>query len=175
LVVEKLTATGTGMYRRSQVWHPLTEAVDSNIVDFPVEAHVSGWGLLFQRDIQGTVIQFPEYLYDGAVLEVHFSVHYESDSVYEGEETDLFSLNRRLVLTWDALGKLFVPSETSEISPQDVSLFFDDDERLFLKHNFKEIENLATVGTGAQRAWVKALVNNCQDTGEAKRIINMLE
>jgi len=157
LVVQHPTAWGTGTLLRQEKWFLLSRQ-PRLILEYPVEAYVVGWALLFDREIQGIRGMVPEILDTGSRMQITMNAKYSPssmDSKYAGVAE--LEVVKTILLEWDAKTQIFSVLPESDMSPEETLGLYADDDAAFVTRNVGALKSLATGASGGLAAWIGQL------------------
>lgn len=149
----RLTFHGTGAEEVSEVWYVVAHGALNPILDYPISAHVSGFGVL-DRSIRVSVREEPARLVAGATLRLSVRADYFVD--LSAEDSFLFAVERDFEAAWDEEAGLFVPTGGKQAA-EDLHALFGEAEEQFIARNHAAIVGLLESGAQIQREWAKSI------------------
>jgi len=172
LVIRSLRGSGGGFSRTHETWHDAADGLQT-VLDYPVDGHVSGHGMLFDRSFSGTQVALSGG--DVPTVEVEFNVRYTASDEVDIEGLDeLFSRNATVRYTRDDESSAFsVDDDQSDMTEAEVIGIFADDADGFLLHNFAPLRQIAAEGPEPKQQWLRRFLKICQDSSE-KTILKQL-
>lgn len=156
-VIQHPTIWGTGTLLEEERWYLLSKE-PRLILKFPVRGYVVGWGLLFDRQIDGACTTVPIELRSGSRMELAITVQYSpsSDSLkYRGVRG--FNVASTIRLEWQQSDEAFSLLQRSDISPDEVFGLYGDDDAGFVRRNLAALEALAEHPAEGVLSWLKDL------------------
>jgi hypothetical protein len=165
-VVDVAARTGTGIALRRERWHLLGERGLRTVLDYPTRGHIQGWPSAFDRSFTTRAAPAP----GGPVetLTVEFTASYTTGSyVYWQPVEPLFTVTRTARYTWRRAERRFgLDLAHSDVYDEEIEGIFLDAEEAFLRHNVRELTQLAAAGNERQRAWLHQLLDGLPDSAE---------
>src|SRR5262249_55785437 len=126
---------GTGTLLEEERWYLLSKELRL-ILKFPLRGYVVGWGLLFDRHIDGVCTKVPSQLRSGSRIEVAITVRYSPSSdnpKYRGFRG--FNVASTIRLDWQQAKESFALLEGSDISPEEAFDLYGDNDAGFIHRN----------------------------------------
>ena len=166
-VIQHPTIWGTGTLLEEERWYLLSKE-PRLILKFPVRGYVVGWGLLFDRQIDGWCTAAPTELRSGSRMELAIRVRYSPSSAspkYRGVRG--FDIASTIRLEWQQSNEAFSLLQGSDISPDEAFGLYGDDDAGFVRRNLAALEALAERPAEAVLTWLKNLAEKA-DTEQAE-------
>lgn len=168
LVVRHPTSWGTGTLLVQERWFLLLDE-PKLILEFPVTGYVVGWGLLFDRHIDGYASLVPSEIAGGARVEIAFHVRYTPPLTDDGDETGPeIQITKNVHLEWRVSGLAFADLPTSELLLEDTLEFYADDDARFITRNIDALVRLGAAGGERERGWLGALAQKSAPAERAR-------
>jgi len=146
---------GTGIALEMNRWHWVADEV-VEMLRYPANGHVAGWGLAFDRFFTSDEISLPAVLLDGSALEVAFSVRYTPPGANpDGQQ--VIELCRTLRMVWQYSSQTFVEELNSELTVVDAIQLYQDTDASFVARNIDSIVALGRTGAEWAHKWISLL------------------
>ncbi len=174
LAFMSLSSTGTGVSLYEQTWHTIRTNSVGEVLRFPVKGHVNGWGLPFNRSFNSRIVKTENR--DGVpTVEIEYEENY-TNGYYDDNSVDLlFTSVRKAQYMWDKNTNRFrLNSSQSDLMVEDVEGIFNDGPEGFLRHHYKDIQQLAVSENKDKRNWLKKFIEKLNPTQERQRIEKLL-
>jgi hypothetical protein len=156
-VLRHPTGWGTGTLLYEERWYLLSEE-PRLVLEYPVEGYMAGWGLLFDREIEGECTILPTVLHNGAHMELAIRVKYSPNSeVDKYESVSGFEVARLISLEWKEPKKGFSVLPGSDMSPEETLGLYADDDASFVARNLATLVGLAERASGGLLSWLEDL------------------
>lgn len=173
-VIQHPTMWGTGTLLEEERWYLLSKE-PRLILKFPLRGYVVGWGLLFDRHINGVCTTVPTQLRSGSRMELAITVRYSpsSDSPkYRGVRG--FNIASTIRLEWQQSDEAFSLLQGSDISPDEAFGLYGDDDAGFVRRNLVALEALAERSAEGALTWLKDLAEkaNAEQAEMLRRAIS---
>ncbi len=159
-VIQHPTIWGTGTLLEEERWYLLSKE-PRLILKFPARGYVVGWGLLFDRQIDGECTTVPNELRSGSRMELAIRVRYAPSShspKYRGVRG--FNIARTIRLEWQQSDEAFSLLQQSDISPDEAFGLYGDDDAGFVRRNLAALEALAEHPAEGVLSWLNDLAEN---------------
>lgn len=156
-VIQHPTMWGTGTLLEEERWYLLSKE-PRLILKFPLRGYVVGWGLLFDRHIDGVCATAPTQLRNGSRMELAITVRYSPSSdtpKYRGVRG--FNIASTIRLEWQQSDEAFSLLQGSDISPDEAFGLYGDDDAGFVRRNLVALEALAEGPGEGVLTWLKDL------------------
>lgn len=166
LVMDVAGRMGTGIALRRERWHLLGERGLRTVLDYPARGHIQGWPSAFDRSFTTRAEPAPGRPVE--TLTVEFTASYTTGSyVYWQPVEPLFTVTRTARYTWRRAERRFgLDLAHSDVYDEEIEGIFLDAEEAFLRHNVRELTQLAASGNERQRAWLRQLLDALPDSPE---------
>lgn len=162
LVVQHPTGWGTGTLLHEERWFLLSRQ-PRLILEYPIDAYVVGWGLLFDRWIKGERITVPSMLKTGARLDLTMKVKYlPSSDVPEYQGVGGFDISKTIRLEWHESIAGFASLPGSDMAPEETLGLYGDDDAGFVTRNLETLDALAQSATGGLMTWLSNLADRAR-------------
>jgi hypothetical protein len=173
-VIRHPTIWGTGTLLEEERWYLLSKE-PRLILKFPVRGYVVGWGLLFDRQIDGECTTVPTELRSGSRIDLAIRVRYSPSSDtprYRGVRG--FNVSSTIRLAWQESDEAFSLLQGSDISPDDAFGLYGDDDARFVRRNLAALEALAVHPTEGILSWLEDLAEkaNTEQADVLRRTIS---
>jgi hypothetical protein len=168
-VIQHPTMWGTGTLLEEERWYLLSKK-PRLILKFPLRGYVVGWGLLFDRHIDGVCTTVPTQLRNGSRMELAITVRYSPSSdtpKYRGFRG--FNVASTIRLEWQESERTFALLHGSDMSPEEAFGLYGDDDAGFIRRNLVALEALAEHPSDAVLTWLKDLAEKT-NTEEAEAL-----
>jgi hypothetical protein len=156
-VIQHPTIWGTGTLLEEERWYLLSKE-PRLILKFPLRGYVIGWGLLFDRQIDGACTTAPTELRSGSRMELAISARYSPSSdnpKYRGVRGVHVASTIRL--EWQQSDEAFSLLQRSDISLDEAFDLYGDDNAGFVRRNLEALEALAEHPAEGVLSWLKDL------------------
>jgi len=168
-VIQHPTLWGTGTLLEEERWYLLSKE-PRLILKFPLRGYVVGWGLLFDRHIDGVCTKVLSQLRSGSRMELAITVRYSPSSdnpAYRGFRG--FNVASTIRLEWQESKESFVLLVGSDMSPQEAFDLYGDNDVGFIHRNLDALKSLAEHPSEAVSTWLKDLAKKA-NTEEAEAL-----
>jgi hypothetical protein len=170
-VVRAPEGWGTGTVLETTRWYWIGDEV-LEVLRYPSNAYVVGWGLAFDRFISSDEVEVPHQLTDGCNVRVAFRIRYSPpDADPDGPEA--IELRRTLSVIWVDRLHSFRPGRDSELTVEDANQLIDDTDASFVARNIDMITALRRAGADWAVKWISALAEQSFPT-DRQRLLNSI-
>lgn len=159
LVLTHVDGYGTGVFRRCTTWHRIAKGQAVQLLTYPFEFYVIGWGMPFGRVLKSTTAAMPLQIRTGERLELLFKIEYTID-----EEADehargsfLFADQHSSTLVWNDNSERFEPLTSAD----DLSIVderWSETTAAWIDRNIEKLAALRDSGNAQQRQFVARLL-----------------
>lgn len=197
-IIKSLAGTGTGLILFEEQWYKISDKGIKNVLEYPAYGHISSGVGMGDRAIKSEIIsEMP--INDAYTINIEFEASYatefhredskkvECEGFYDSEEyidclfelfkkdSNLFTINKKARYAWDKDDEIFkIDILNSELAQRQIDGLWNDGGNDFLKHNFKELLELARTGTDIQKKWIELLLEGCGDSWEESNLLALL-
>ena len=173
-VIQHPTMWGTGTLLEEERWYLLSKE-PRLILRFPLRGYVVGWGLLFDRHIEGVCTTALTQLGSGSRVELAITVRYSPSSdtpKYRGVRG--FNVASTIRLEWQKSHESFALLAGSDMSPEEAFGLYGDDDVGFVRRNLLALEALAEQPSAPVLIWLKDLAEkaNTEEADVLRRAIS---
>jgi hypothetical protein len=156
-VIQHPTIWGTGTLLEEERWYLLSKE-PRLILKFPVRGYVVGWGLLFDREIDGACTSAPTKLRSGSRMELAIRVRYSpSSDTPKYRAVRGFNIASTIHLEWQQSDEAFSLLQRSDISLDEAFGLYGDNDAGFVRRNLAALEALAEHPADGVLTWLKDL------------------
>lgn len=147
------------------------------VLVYPVEGHVIGWGMTFDRYYGSQILGFDKHPIDKfRVYAAFWAIYYVGAEHSKGYLDEvLFTTAKKVTYIWDNARRRFVVDpQTSQMTEEQIDGLHRDNSDDFLKHNFDELKKLASSKEENKREWLKRFIKDRSDSPEKAATLELL-
>jgi hypothetical protein len=166
LTLRELSCSGTGCLLYEDVWYEWNEGCVREVLRYPVEGHVIGWGMPFGRTFEAKVVRERGRRKDGLSVAVTMRVEYSRERE-DDESVPMFGKAGVAVFAWDPVGRLFRPDVgRSGIGTNELYGVWNDGTAQFALRHLERLTQILATGTKGEREWARAVLDAARGASE---------
>lgn len=174
LVIRALKSSGNGFSRVHETWYAAGQSLQ-NVLTYPIEGHVEGHDMPFNRTFHGTGRGIAS-VDDKPAVDIDLSVSYTNGEQFAIEGLgELFTRSAAVRYVLDAAaGRFVLDGDNSGMNEAEIEGIFGDDAEGFLRHNFTQLKELAQNGGDLKREWLRKFLDDREESSEKSVLAGLL-
>lgn len=173
LVIRSLRGSGNGFERFQETWHAPDGGTLRSVLSYPVEGHVSGHAMPFDRTFTGTFAGLVK-VGDLPAIDVDLSVTYTNGEAFEVDDLEALFTRSASVRYLYGEKRFELDEESSGMTETEIAGIFADDEQGFLRHNFVQLKAMATNDNEPKREWLRRFLARQEESTEKSVLTELL-